>query len=119
MSVTSERVIRIISAVLTIILVSGYKARVIDVNGAFIKDEIEKNNEIHMTVHEEFDELYTNENIWFCIMTPIYGLKQAVLYYYRKAKRSKQANQIKRINTDLYLFFAWRPEGLIMLTIPD
>ncbi len=47
-------------------------------------------------------------------MKPIYGLKQAGLYYYRKAKRAMQDNGFKQSDADPCLFFTWRPKGIII-----
>ncbi len=53
-------------------------------------------------------------------MKPIYGLKQAELYYYRKAKRTMQANGFEQSNADPCLFCKWRPEVIIIwLTCVD
>ncbi len=47
--------------VLTIVLVSRYKARVINVKGAFLKDSFENDKEIYMSVPEGIDEIYLNK----------------------------------------------------------
>ncbi len=95
--VTSDMTIR---TVLTIKQVAGYDARVIDVKGAFLKGDFENNEEIYMTIPEGFEKYYPKENTWLQIMKPIYGLKQAGLYYYQKAKRAMQENGFEQSNAD-------------------
>ncbi len=95
-------------------LVAKYEARVIDVKGAFLKGEFENDEEIYMTVPEGFEKYYPNDNTWLRIMKPIYGLKQAGLYYYRKAKRAMQNNGFEQSDADPCLFFKWRPKGIVI-----
>ncbi len=67
-----------------------------------------------MTVPEGFKKYYPDDSTWLRIMKPIYGLKQAGLYYYSKAKRAMQANGFKQSNADPCPFFKWRPEGVVI-----
>ncbi len=101
--------------VLTIVLVAKYEAQVIDVKGAFLKGNFKNNKETYMTVPERFKKHYPNNNTWLCIMKPIYALKQAGLYYYRKAKGAMQANRFEQSGADPCLFFTWTPEGIVIL----
>ncbi len=66
--VTIDTAIRM---VLTIMLVVKYKARVMDVKGAFLKGDFKNNEEAYMTVPKGFKEHYPNNNTWLCIMKPI------------------------------------------------
>ncbi len=100
--------------VLTIMLVAGYDARVIDIKGLFLKGEFENNEEIYRMVPKGFKQFYPNINAWLYIMKPIHGLKQAGLYYYRKAKSAMQANGFEQSNADPCLIFKWIPEGIVM-----
>ncbi len=63
-----------------------------------------------MTLPDGFEEFYSNENKWLCIMK----LKQAGLYYYSKAKRAVQAHGFEQSDADPCLFFTWKPEGIII-----
>ncbi len=100
--------------VLTIMAVAGYAARVIDINAAFLKGELENNKEIYMKIPKGFEKFYPKQDSWLQIKKAIYGLKQSGLYYYRKAKRAMQLNGFERSKADSCLFYAWHTEGLVI-----
>ncbi len=67
--------------VLTIMIMAGYKARVIEIKAAFLMGELKNNKEIYMKIPKGFEKFYPKQDSWL-----IYGLKQSGLYYYGKAK---------------------------------
>ncbi len=67
-----------------------------------------------MTIPEGLEQYYPNKKTWLRIMKPIYGLKQARLYYYRNSKREMQTNGFEQSNAYPCIFFKWRHEGIVI-----
>ncbi len=103
-----------ICMVLTIMEVAGYAARVIDVKAAFLKGELENNEEIYIKIPKGFEKFYPKQDSWLQIKKPIYGLKQSGLYYYKKAKQAMQINGFERSKADPCLFYARRNKCLVI-----
>ena len=78
--VTNPATIRI---VLTLMLMGNMKSEVVDVNGAFLKGDIEDGEVIHMEVPEGWEKHYDN-NVVLKLEKCLYGLKQAAVAFWRQ-----------------------------------
>ena len=62
--------------VLTILLMSGWAAHIVDVNGAFLLGEFRENEHIYMKVPKGFERFYSSDVLLYLRKT-LYGVKNA------------------------------------------
>ena len=63
-------------------------AGVLDVKGAFLQDEFDSDKEdIYMTVPDSLEDEYESKII-LKLLTPIYGLKNTLMAFYKKLEKT-------------------------------
>jgi len=114
--VTNEVTIRI---VLVIILVLRLLAGVLDVKGAFLQGEFDKDEaDIYMHVPDGLEDHY-GDNVLLKLLAPIYGLKNASMAFYKKLKRCMNKIGCTRSLADPCLYFTWATNLVIWLSWID
>ena len=68
--------------VLTILLMSGWAAHIVDVNGAFLLGEFRENEHIYMKVPKGFEHFYSSDVLLYLRKT-LYGVKNAAKAFWR------------------------------------
>ena len=100
--------------VLTILLMSGWAAHIVDVNGAFLLGEFRENEHIYMKVPKGFECFYSLDVLLYLHKT-LYGVKNAAKAYWQLLLGIMNSMGYKRNRTDPCLFYKWdNTMGLIM-----
>ena len=68
--------------VLTILLMSGWAAHIVDVNGAFLLGEFRENEHIYMKIPKGFEQFYSPDVLLYLCKT-LYGVKNAAKAFWR------------------------------------
>ncbi|MGH7955289.1 MAG: reverse transcriptase domain-containing protein [Gloeomargaritales cyanobacterium] len=108
--VTNDATIRI---VMVMMIVFGWAAELVDVQGAFLSGEFEDNEQIFVEVPQGFEGFYPKEVVLMLIKT-LYGLKQAAMAFWRKLIASFKDMKYDRSAADPCLYFAWTMFGLVI-----
>ena len=109
--VTNATTIRVI---LTIMIMAGWAASVVDVKGAFLHGEFEDGEEIYMEVPEGWENKYPKGAVLKLLKT-IYGLKQAAMAFWRMLLKCMKSMDMKRSVADPCLYFKWTSDGLVVI----
>ena len=100
--------------VLTILLMSGWAAHIVDVNGAFLLREFKENEHIYMKVPKGFDHFYSSDVLLYLRKT-LYGVKNAAKAFLRLLLGIMNSMGYKRNRADPCLYYKWDSTmGLIM-----
>jgi len=108
--VTNNATIRI---ALTIMLLGGMAARVLDVRGAFLNGRFEDGESLYMKVPEGMEHHYEKDDV-LKLKRPIYGLKQAAMCFWRDLLRAMKSMGHERSKADPCLYFSWVAGVLVM-----
>ena len=79
--VASDITIRV---VLVLMIMAGWIGEVLDVKGAFLHGDIDKNQRVYMEVPEGFEEHYDPMYYVLLLLQTLYGLKQAAISFWKK-----------------------------------
>ena len=90
------------------------KSKVVDVNGAFLKGDIEDGEVIHMEVPEGWERHYDNDVV-LKLEKCLYGLKQAAMAFWRQLLKCMNDMNMNRSTADPCLYYNWTQDGLIMI----
>ena len=100
--------------VLTILLMSGWVAHIVDVNGAFLLGEFRENEHIYMKVPKGFERFYSSDVLLYLRKT-LYGVKNAAKAFWRLLLGIMNSMGYKRNRADSCLYYKWdNTMGLIM-----
>ena len=100
--------------VLTILLMTGWAAHIVDVNGAFLLGEFRENEHIYMKVPKGFEGFYSSDVLLYLHKT-LYGVKNAAKAFWRLLLGIMNAMGYKRNRADPCLYYKWDSTmGLIM-----
>ena len=100
--------------VLTILLMSGWAAHIVDVNGAFLLGEFKENEHIYMKVPKGFECFYSSDVLLYLRKT-LYGVKNAAKAFWRLLLGIMNSMGYKRNHADPCLYYKWDSTvGLIM-----
>ena len=108
--VTNDITIRII---MTLMVMAGWYAHVIDVQGAFLNGRFADGEQLYLKVPEGFENHYT-EDVVLRLKRTIYGLKQAAYAFWRELLKAFAALNYTRSKADPCLYYKWDDEGLIL-----
>ena len=109
--VTNSTTIRV---VLTMMIMAGYTATVVDVKGAFLHGEFQDGEEIYMKVPQGFEEYYESGTV-LRLNRCIYGLKQAAMAFWRQLLMCMKDLDMKRSTADPCLYYKRDKNGLVMV----
>ena len=100
--------------VLTILLMSGWAAHIVDVNGAFLLGEFRENEHIYMKVPKGFERFYSPDVLLYLRKT-VYGVKNAAKAFWRLLLGIMNSMGYKQNHADPCLYHRWDSTmGLIM-----
>jgi hypothetical protein len=100
--------------VLALIAICNLYSSLVDVNGAFLLGDWEKDREIYMEVPEGWKHLYSDDTV-LKLMKTVYGGKQCSKRFWVKALQVMDAMDFSRSKADPCLYYKWHAEhGLIL-----
>ena len=100
--------------VLTILLMSGWAAHIVDVNGAFLLGEFRENEHIYMKVPKGFECFYSSDVLLYLHKT-LYGVKNVAKAFWRLLLGIMNSMGYKQNRADPCLYYKWDSTmGLIM-----
>jgi hypothetical protein len=108
--VVNEITIRI---VFTLIVMVGWWNEIVDVKGAFLTAEFEKNQKMYVTVPRGFEKNYP-ENVVLLLKRTLYGTCQAAIQIWKKLCNVMTLIKAQRSKADVCLFFQWTATGLLL-----
>ena len=103
-----------IRIVLTLMLMAGWTARVVDVKGAFLHGKFDSGEKIYMKVPQGMEKHYPSNVVLFLRKT-IYGLKQAARAFWNQLLECLQDMDFARSRADPCLYYAWTAVGLCII----
>ncbi len=106
--VTDTMTIRI---ALSIMLMQGGIAHVVDVKGAFLYGEFEVGKKIYIKILLGFEKFYSSDTVLMLNKT-LYGLKQAAITFYRKLLVTMQNIRLKRRTAEQCINYKWERGSL-------
>ena len=90
--------------VLTMLLMSGCAAHIVDVNGAFLLGEFKENEHIYMKIPKGFEKFYSSDVLLYLRKT-LYGVKNAAKAYWQLLLGIMNSMGYKRNRTDPCLYY--------------
>ena len=109
--VTNDASIRI---AFTLMLMAGWTAYIVDVNGAFLHGDFGDTEQIYMKVPQGFDKYYAS-NVVLLLLQTIYGLKQSAMAFWKKLLAAMRDMKYERSMADPCMYYKWhKDEGLII-----
>ena len=110
--VTNDTTVRV---VMVLALMAGWLGLIADVQGAFLKGELEfKGKErIYLKVPQEFESKYSNEVVLW-LLKVLYGTKQTAMAFWKELLKCMRHLEFKRSGADPCLYFKWSELGLVI-----
>ena len=99
---------------MTIMIMAGWVANVVDVKGAFLHGEFTDGEEIYMEVPQGWERLYP-QNTVLKLMKTIYGLKQSAMAFWRQLSMCMRDMGMKKSEADPCLYYKWTSLGLVLI----
>jgi hypothetical protein len=93
-----------INLVLTLMLANGGIAHVVNIKGAFLHGKFNGGEKIYIKIPLGFKEFYDNDTV-LLLKKCLYGLKQAVMAFYRKLFAIASKIGLKRSSADPCLYY--------------
>jgi hypothetical protein len=109
--VTNAMTIRI---ALSIMLLQGGIAHVVDVKGAFLYGEFEDGKKIYIKILLGFEKFYSSNTVLLLKKT-FYSLKQVAMAFYRKLFVAAQNIGLKMSTADPCLYYKWERGSLVII----
>ena len=109
--VTTNVTIRII---LVLMLMAGWCAQMLDVNGAFLHGDFTDGEKVHMKVPQGFERWYDPRLYVLLLLQTLYGCKQSAMAFWRKILQCFDDMGFKRSKADPCLYFKWTLFGLVI-----
>jgi hypothetical protein len=92
-----------------------WKARVIDVEGAFLQGQFEDGEVIYCEVPDGMETFYgSRKDIVLLMNVPLYGTKQAASCFYKTLRKKAREKHYERSKADPCLYFLWREGRLVV-----
>jgi hypothetical protein len=111
--VTNAMTIRI---ALTIMLMQGGIAHVVDVKGAFFYGEFEDGEKIYIKIPLGFRQFYPSDTVLLLKKT-LYGLKQVAMAFYSKLLAATKNIRLTRSTADPCLYYKWERGSLVIMIL--
>jgi hypothetical protein len=103
-----------IMMLLVLIVMLGWTANLVDVNGAFLLGEFEDGLNLFMHVPQGFERFYP-KNVVLLLLKTLYGCKQSAKRFWVKLLAVLYLMEFKRGMADPCLYFQWTDEGLVLI----
>ena len=95
-------------------LMAGYKAYIVDVQGAFLHGEFDNGEVLYCKIPEGFHEQY-DPKIWcWKLLKTAYGLKQAARTFWNKIVQAMNKLGFTRSVCDPCVYWKWTKKGLVV-----
>ena len=92
--------------VLTILLMTGWAAHIVDMNGAFLLGEFRENEHIYMKIPNGFERFYSPEELLYLRKT-LYGVKNVAKAFWRLLPGIMNSMGYKSNHADPCLYYRW------------
>jgi hypothetical protein len=99
---------------LTLMLLQGGIAHVMDVKDAFLYGKFEDEEKVHIKVPLGFEEFYDKDTALLLKKT-LYGLKQAAMAFYRKLLAAIANIRLKQSSANPCLYYKWVDGRLVIM----
>ncbi len=99
---------------LTLMLMQGGIAHVVDMKGAFLYGEFKDRKKVHIKVLLGFKEFYDKDTA-LLLKKILYGLKQAVMAFYRKLLAATANIGLKQSSANPCLYYKWVDGRLVIM----
>ena len=109
--VVSDITIRV---VLVLMIMAGWVGEVLDMKGAFLHGDIDKNQRMYMEVPKGFEKHYDPNYYVLLLLQTLYGLKQAAVSFWKKLLQCFSSMGFERSKAEPCLYFAWTVLGLVL-----
>jgi Reverse transcriptase (RNA-dependent DNA polymerase) len=93
-----------ILVVFVLMLLAGWNAHIVDVNGAFLHSRFEEKHQMYLEVAQGFEQYYPKDMVLLLQQT-LYGTKQAALQFWRELVKVLTGLLFKQSKADPCLFF--------------
>ena len=103
-----------IRVLLTLMIMAGWVANVVDVKGAFLHGEFTDGEVIYMKVPKGFERYY-GSNVVLRLLKTIYGLKQAAMAFWKMLLKCMKDMGMLRSTADPCIYFDWSQRGLVVI----
>ena len=100
--VTNDVTVRVC---LVLMLMAGWMARLVDVNGAFLHGEFDNGEVIYTEVPEGFETYVDSNKYVLLLQKTCYGLKQAAMMFWKELLKAMKHMGFKRSNCDPCLYW--------------
>jgi hypothetical protein len=108
--VANEITIRI---VMTLMVMAGWWAELVDVQGAFLTGEMDPKTQCYLHVPEGFERFYPS-NVVLRLLKTLYGLKQSAYEFWKMLVMAMRHMEFTCSKVDPCLFFKWTALGLVL-----
>jgi hypothetical protein len=102
-----------IKIVLTFLVLTTWKAQVIDVKGAFLKGRFTNGENLYLDIPQGFEKFYEKDRVLHLNRT-IYGLKQAALAFWKELLQAFKNMGFRRSPADPCLHIKNTSNGLVI-----
>jgi hypothetical protein len=102
-----------IRMVLVLIVMAGWYASVVDVNGAFLTGELGPDVECYLEVPEGFEKYYP-PNVVLLLLKTLYGMIQAAHQFWTTLVNALRHMLYERSKADPCLYYRWTSYGLVL-----
>ena len=109
--VTTNVTIRI---VLVLMLMAGWCAQMLDVNGAFLHGDFTDGEKVHMKVPQGFERWYDPRLYVLLLLQTLYGCKQSTMAFWRKILQCFDDMGFKQSKAVPCLYYKWTLFGLVI-----
>ena len=109
--VTNDASVRVI---MIMALMAGWNGLINDVQGAFLKGELNQETEkMAIKVPQGFEKYY-DKNVVLLLLMAIYGTKQAAMAFWKELLKCMKHMGYARSGTDPCLYYKWTVAGLVV-----
>jgi hypothetical protein len=102
-----------INIVLTINVMAGFWAEVVDVKGAFLTAEFDPKHTLYVTVPQGLAKYYPG-NVVLLLKRTLHGTCQAAMQFWKKLCQVMSLINAQRSKADVCLFFQWTSVSLLI-----
>ena len=102
-----------INIIFVLIIMFNWYCELIDVQGAFLHGEFEKDRQVYMEVPQGFERFYPS-NVYLLLLKTLYGTKQAATQFWKKLLQAFRLMKYQRSKADPCLYFERAEHGLVL-----
>jgi hypothetical protein len=103
-----------IQTMLILMIMADWQGQIVDVKGAFLHGEFKDGKEIYMKVPRGFEKFYPDDVV-LKLKKCIYGLKQAMMAFWRQLLLCMKSMGMTQSTADPCLYHKWGEEVLVLI----